>query len=151
MPNGRFFIACDQYAAAAVPLHHTCVSNFLTAGAHRHDCLAAELDVTQAEQVAGGRLVAGGLYNETVLCAPAAPLQAHLVARAPGTVVISFELTSITRALGAPGGAGVWGLGLERVRVPGMSRTQAECRRGLLWHKSWCREQDRLGLGPCPD
>jgi hypothetical protein len=62
-----------------------------------------EVDVHQAEQLAAGRLLAGGLYNEAVLCAPAAPLQAHLVARSPGTVVICFELASITRALGAPG------------------------------------------------
>jgi hypothetical protein len=62
-----------------------------------------EVDVNQAEQLAAGRLLAGGLYNEAVLCAPAAPLQAHLVARSPGTVVICFELASITRALGAPG------------------------------------------------
>lgn len=63
-----------------------------------------EVDVSQAEQLAVGRLAAGGLYNEMVLCAPAAPLQAHLVAKAPGTVVICFELSSITKALGAPGG-----------------------------------------------
>eukprot|EP00879_Flechtneria_rotunda_P001387 GHRR01001538.1.p1 GENE.GHRR01001538.1~~GHRR01001538.1.p1 ORF type:complete len:1213 (+),score=453.23 GHRR01001538.1:393-3641(+) len=62
-----------------------------------------EVDVGQAEQVAVGRLGAGGLYNESVLCAPAASLQAHLLARLPGTVVISFELANITKALGAPG------------------------------------------------
>jgi hypothetical protein len=34
-----------------------------------------EVDVAQAQQVAVGSLAAGSLYNETVLCAPAAPLQ----------------------------------------------------------------------------
>lgn len=64
----------------------------------------SEVDVAQAEQLAVGRLTAGGMYNEMVLSSPAVPLPAHLVARAPGTVVICFELSSITKALGAPGG-----------------------------------------------
>uniref|UniRef100_A0A383VZL0 cGMP-dependent protein kinase n=1 Tax=Tetradesmus obliquus TaxID=3088 RepID=A0A383VZL0_TETOB len=98
-----------------------------------------EVDVHQAEQLAAGRLLAGGLYNEAVLCAPAAPLQAHLVARSPGTVVICFELASITRALGAPGGLLHRGAQQQQQQ----QRTAAEQQHALLQQQVAMQQQQQ--------
>ncbi|WIA31049.1 hypothetical protein OEZ86_001080 [Tetradesmus obliquus] len=105
-----------------------------------------EVDVHQAEQLAAGRLLAGGLYNEAVLCAPAAPLQAHLVARSPGTVVICFELASITRALGAPGGLLHRGAQQQQQQQQ-QQRTAAEQQHALLQQQVAMQQQQQRMAG----
>jgi hypothetical protein len=61
--------------------------------------------------------------------------QAHLVARTPGTVVICFELASITKALGAPGGLAAPGqstaLGNPECSVA--AAVASSCPGGMCW------------------
>ena len=61
-------------------------------------------DMQRMAQCAVGVLRAGNLYNEKILVSPAGPLSCHLIATSPGTVVVSFELNSILKALGGPAG-----------------------------------------------
>jgi hypothetical protein len=61
-------------------------------------------DMQRMAQCAVGVLRAGDLYNEKILVSPAGPLSCHLIATSPGTVVISFELNNILKALGGPAG-----------------------------------------------
>ncbi len=68
--------------------------------------LADPATAATAAAAAAGRLTAGDLHNEGVLTSAAAPLGHTLVAGQGGAVVITFQLSSLNKALAGPGFGG---------------------------------------------